>query len=322
MPTLEKVYTLNQVLKRRRYPVSEAVLVEELECSRSTLFRTIESLRDRFRAPIENRKGQGYYYANRDEDFELPGIWFRARELEALLVMHHLISELQPGILDERMLHLRSKVAQLLDQSTVALEQPFPTERFRILASHARKLADGIFELAAQSLIERRQLEFDYASRSNESEARRSTSPQRLVHYKDHWYLDAWDEQKEDLRTFALDRMREGRVMEVNARDIQESELDEALTHGYGLFAGPVVDHAKLVFSKERAGWVAEENWHPNQTGKFRKDGTYELVLPYSDPRELLGEILRHGPHVRVEAPEELVELVRDCLATALQPYT
>ena len=35
-------------------------------------------------------------------------------------------------------------------------------------------------------------------------------------------------------------------------------------------------------------------------------------MLPYSDPRELLGEILRHGLHVRVEAPEELIELVRD----------
>lgn len=43
------------------------------------------------------------------------------------------------------------------------------------------------------------------------------------------------------------------------------------------------------------------------------------MVLPYSDPRELLGEILRHGPHVRVEAPEELIELVRDNLSRALQ---
>ena len=321
MPTLEKVYALHQVLKSRKYPVSEAVLMEELDCSRSTLFRTIQVLRNRFGAPIENRKGQGFFYANRREEFELPGIWFRARELEALLVVHHLISELQPGILDERIGHLRSKVAQLLDQSSAALDRSFPTERFRILASHARKLADGVFELAAQSLIERHQLEFTYAGRSDESESRRSTSPQRLVHYKDHWYLDAWDEHKEGLRTFALDRMREVRVMEINARDIREHELDEALTHGYGLFAGPVVGHAKLVFSEERAGWVSEENWHPDQVGRFRKDGTYELVVPYSAPSELLGEILRHGPHVRVDAPEALVQIVRESLADASKLY-
>ena len=321
MSTLDNIYTLNQILKNRRRPVSESYLRQELECSRSTLFRTIEMLRDRFGAPIENQRGQGYFYAEDQQDFELPGTWFRAEELEALLVMDSLIAHVQPGVLDDRVAALRSKLTALLDRSTVKSTPRFPKERFRILASHTRIVPSKTFESAAQALIERRELEFHYRNRSDGEEGLRVTSPQRLVYYKDHWYLDAWDERKNALRTYALDRMRQVTVKDKTAREVDSETLDEALMPGYGLFAGPARSHATLIFSKGRAEWVAEETWHPDQQGQFLDDGRYKLVVPYSDSRELLGEILRHGQHVRVESPSELVREVRETLSAMGELY-
>ena len=321
MSTLDNIYNLNQILATRRYPVSEARLMQELECSRSTLFRTIEALRDRFNAPIENHRGQGYVYVKGDQRFELPGTWFRAEELEALLVMDNLIAHLQPGLLDDRVAALRTKIAELLDRSTVKPSPKFPRERFRVLASHARAVPSKIFEGASQALIERRQLHFRYKNRSDGAESVRKTSPQRLVYYKDHWYLDAWDERKEGLRTFALDRMRDVSIDNDAARDVDAESLDEALMPGYGLFAGPAIARATLIFSKERAQWVSEETWHPDQEGRILKDGRYELVVPYADSRELLGEILRHGPHVRVESPGDLVDEVRKAIRATARLY-
>ena len=46
----------------------------------------------------------------------------------------------------------------------------------------------------------------------------------------------------------------------------------------------------------ERARWVAAEAWHPQQKARFEPDGSYVLELPFSDPRELAMDILRHGP--------------------------
>ncbi|MCY4198987.1 MAG: WYL domain-containing protein [Gammaproteobacteria bacterium] len=321
MATLDNIYHLAQILKSRRYPVSEATLMRELECSRSTLFRTIETLRERFGAPIENRRGQGYVYAKGNQDFELPGTWFRAQEIEALLVMDNLIARLQPGVLDDRVAALREKLAALLDKSTVRPSPKFPRERFRVLPSHIRELPSRIFELVAQSLIERRQLRFQYRNRGDGAEALRETSPQRLVHYKDHWYLDAWDERKDALRTFALDRMRDVIIASESARDVDADMLDDALMQGYGLFSGEAKEHATLVFSASRAEWVSEETWHPDQQGRFLDDGCYELVVPYSDSRELVGEILRHGQHVRVESPDALVREVSEALQAALMLY-
>ena len=321
MPTFDNIYSLHRIFNSHRYPVSEADLCKHLECSRSTLFRAIEALRDRFGAPIENRRGRGYVYAKNGQDFELPGTWFQAEELEALLVMDHLIANLQLGVLDDRLASLRSKLTALLNGSSPKSPGTFPRERFRVLAAHSRRVPSRIFELVAQALIERLRLQFQYRRRSDGAESNRVASPQRLVYYRDHWYLDAWDECKNDLRTFALDRMKEAVIKKERAKDVASRQLDDALMGGYGLFAGPAKAHAKLVFSKERAEWVSEELWHPDQRSRFLKDGCYQLTVPYADSREILGEILRHGPHVLVKSPNSLVLEVREAVEMTLRQY-
>lgn len=77
-----------------------------------------------------------------------------------------------------------------------------------------------------------------------------------------------------------------------------------------------------LLFSRERARWVADERWHPRQVGQFRTDGRYELHLPYRDPRELVMDILRHGGEVEVIAPDALRAAVTGALRQALRRYS
>ncbi len=304
----------------RRYPASTSVLMELLECSRSTLHRTISHMRDHLGAPILNEPGKGYFYDKAAGKFELPGLWFRRGELEALLVMEHLLEGVQPGILNRYIDPLRAKVQEILDAGVTG-PRPFPTNRVRILRAHARTVTEGLFVPVASALIERRQIAFAYAGRVAGTVTRRTASPQRLVYYRDQWYLDCWDEGKDALRTFSIDRMGEVEVLDRAARDVGDDELDAALTGGYGLFSGPARYKARLIFTPERARWVADERWHADQVGRFREDGFYELVVPYSDPRELVGEILRHGAGVEVVEPESLAESVKEQLEAALGQY-
>lgn len=61
--------------------------------------------------------------------------------------------------------------------------------------------------------------------------------------------------------------------------------------------------------------------WHPRQQGRFLEDGRYQLTLPYSDPTELVMDILREGPEVEVIAPEDLQQTVIRRLREALAGY-
>ena len=105
------------------------------------------------------------------------------------------------------------------------------------------------------------------------------------------------------------------------AREVAEAELDAALTLGYGLFAGPAEQRARLVFKPESARWVADELCHPDQSRGYPPDGQYELTVPYSDPRELVGEILRYGADVKVVGPESLVDMICESLHGAMTRY-
>ena len=120
------------------------------------------------------------------------------------------------------------------------------------------------------------------------------------------WYLDAWDDDKDALRSFAIDRIRRATVLPDTALDIPEAQLDEHYASAYGIFGGKADKVAVLVFTAERARWVADERWHPRQEGRWLEDGRYELRIPYREARELVMDILRHGAGVRVSSPAEL----------------
>ncbi|NIP90749.1 MAG: WYL domain-containing protein, partial [Gammaproteobacteria bacterium] len=117
-------------------------------------------------------------------------------------------------------------------------------------------------------------------------------------HYRDNWLLDAYCHLREGLRTFSVDRVRRAQELDEAACTIPDSELDEYFAASYGIFSGKATHTAVLRFSADRARWVADERWHPEQIGQFLTDGRYELRFPYRDDRELVMDILRHGAEV------------------------
>ncbi len=149
----------------------------------------------------------------------------------------------------------------------------------------------------------------------------RTVSPQRLVHYRYNWYLDAWCHVRKDLRTFAVDAISQAQVVEQAARKVGEDELDRVLGAGYGIFAGAETETAVLRFTAAAARWVADEVWHSRQVGRIEQDGSYVLELPYSREPELVMDLLRHGAGVEVLAPPSLRARVAAAHAAAAQQY-
>jgi predicted DNA-binding transcriptional regulator YafY len=318
---LQRIYKMHRVISSRRHPVPRTALEKELECSRATVKRIIEDMKLYFNAPIVyDRARNGYYYDTQaGEVFELPGVWFNAAELHALLTTQQLLEQLQPGLLDSHIRPIRERVEKLLASAGQGKEEI--AKRVRILRMAGRQVSGEHFQTVAGALLQRQRLNILYHSRSDDAETQREISPQRLTHYRDNWYLDAWCHQRDALRSFAVDRLLAVHVQEKRAKDIAEKELEEHFASSYGIFAGKPKYTARLIFTAQRARWVAEEQWHPQQQGRVLEDGRYELRLPYSDPRELAMDILKHGAEVKVVEPETLRELIRAQLQSALEQY-
>jgi len=278
-------------------------------------------MKDYLNAPIEwNEEIGGYYYRQdaRDGSYELPGLWFNARELQALLVFERLFESLEPGLLGEHLAPLAHRVTELLEHKRLGLSEA--ARRVRVIGMAARPAGEW-FHVLAGAMLQRRKLRLRYHSRGKNEVSERTVSPQRLVHYRDNWYLDAWCHTRKGLRSFAVDRVKHATELGEPAQDIPDAQLDEYYASAYGIFSGKANRTAVLRFSAERARWVADERWHPKQVGQFLTDGRYELRIPYRDDRELLMDIMKHGPEVEVVAPDTLRKAVAEQLKSALTQY-
>ena len=322
MDRTERFYKIERMLRNREVvPIRD--FLDELGVSPATFKRDIEYLRERLNTPIPwDREQRGYRLHDPDPGnprHELPGLWFNSSEIHALLAFHHLLDRLQSGLLTSHIAPLKKRIQALIEKDDRSFAEV--ARRIRVLPLAARHIESPCFQSIAHALLARRRLHLVHFHRARNEETTREVSPQRLVHYRDNWYLDAWDHGKRALRTFAVDSIRSTALLDTKARNVPDKTLDADLGSGYGIFAGRKTQTAVLRFTPERARWVASEQWHPNQKMRWLEDGYLELRIPYSDSRELIMDILKYGPDVEVIAPAPLHQLLRKRLELTLNRY-
>ena len=324
MSSIERIYRIDNILANR-ISVSKDELMQQLGVSWATLKRDLAYLRDRLNAPVVfDRELNGYRMDRAQrlagQQYELPGLWFSAEEIHALLSMQHLLANLgTDGLLGPHIRPLQARLAGLLGTAENKFEEV--QKRIRVQTVGARRFHLQHFQAVGSALLRRQRLHIRYHSRSRDETTEREISPQRLVYYRDNWYLDAWCHVRDALRAFSVDGIERADILDKKARDIAEKRLDEELGSGYGIFSGATVCWAVLEFSAERARWVASEQWHPVQEGKLLDDGRYRLRLPYSDERELVMDIMKYGGDCQVIEPPGLVDYVRRELQRAIGHY-
>jgi predicted DNA-binding transcriptional regulator YafY len=293
---------------------------EDLEISHATFKRDLEYLRDRLNMPIAwSRERRAYVLDPEAEQSELPGVWFSPAEVYALLEIDHLLDTLGSDLLARQLAPLRARLAALLESGDRGHREI--RRRIRVLTLGTRRVNRDVFEALSLALLGRRQVFIRHLRRGDGDVTERVVSPQRLVHYRYNWYLDAWCHMRRDLRTFAVDAILHARVEDAPAREVGDAELDRVLGAGYGIFAGAKTETAVLRFTPESARWVADEVWHSKQIGRIEADGSYVLELPYSREPELVMDLLRHGAGVEVLAPPSLRARVAQELAAASSQY-
>ena len=324
MNQLERSYKIDQLLNDRGV-VSFDDLMHALEVSRATLKRDLAYLRNRLNAPIVHDRIAGGYRFDRakkevDRQYELPGLWFSAEEIHALLTMQHLLANLDTGgLLGPHIKPLLSRLNGLIGAADNPAEEV--VKRIRILTVGARHVPLDNFQAIGSALLRRKRLIVQYAARGTGEVTERELSPQRLIHYRDNWYLDAWCHLREELRSFSVDAIQRVELLEAKAHDLPDEMLNDVLGSGYGIFSGKDVKWATLRFSPLRARWVASEKWHSKQIGQLLADGSYELKVPYSNDPELLMDILKYGADCEVVGPVELREKVAKSLQDAAGRY-
>jgi predicted DNA-binding transcriptional regulator YafY len=322
MSDMERLHRIKYMIQSRGcVPIED--FMTSLEISRATFKRDLDYLRDRMNAPIVYDRSMGGYRfdkPNAGDKIELPGLWFSEKEATALVLMQHLLANLDTsGLLSPHIAPLMDIVDGILGQSEVSAKEL--RKRIKVFGMSARKNVLENFEEVGVSLLKRQRLHLSYYSKGKDELTERAVSPQRLIFYRDNWYLDAYCHFRKGLRSFAMDGIRTAHVLEDKATEVAEKELHENFAESYGIFSGKATQRAKLRFTPEKARWVSAETWHGQQVSSFDKDGNYILEFDYNQDPELVMEIMKHVDGVVVIGPAGLKSKVKAELEKALKKY-
>ncbi len=322
MNNMERVYKISNLLHSRGV-VSTDDFLQELEISLATLKRDLAYMKNSLNAPIEwDAYERGYKFKKQGvgPKFELPGMWFSQEETTALVTMQHLLSSLdQGGLIGPHIAPLMTKIDAILGNGETSSKEL--RKRIKLISLGSRKNTSTFFADIGNALLKRERIEILFYTKDRDVEETRVISPQRLIHYRENWYLDAYCHKREALRSFSLDGIREVTLLNEKCKDISDKEMNEHFTKSYGIFSGGADKTAKLKFSPKSARWVSGESWHPEQRSHVEKDGSYVLEFEYSQDPELIMDILKHGDEVEVLAPADLKKKVISKLEKSLKKY-
>lgn len=300
-----------------------------LQVSAPTVKRDLRYMREQLGAPIRYSKQRGgYFYDVSDkEPRQLVGRprknprpqpqrlarkqWYTSEELYVLASTVSLLGQLsedkQSAIFQE-LEPLRARVSSLLCLGEIEPKELL--RRVKIVSPRVPYEEPPAFETIGAALSIRRRVLINYYSASRGEHSSRTISPMRLVHYKNRWYVDAYCHQSEGLRTFLIENIESAEVLEESAIRYSLEKVKQELDAGYGIFHGAQLQEAHIHLPANRVAYVLREAWHSDQKVVANEDGSAELYVPYSNPTEIVGEILRWGAGVEVKAPEALKALV------------
>jgi len=304
----ERIYKIERMISTKR-SINKNELMDALEISWATLKRDLEYMRSRLHVPIEFDRENGGYRMGKPDPFspryELPGLWFNASEIHALLMMKQLLSSLQPGLLEPHVEPLMSRLNMLLESTGKSSLQEIE-KRIFVFSASRRAYKLKCFEVCASALLDRSRLSIKHYSRKDGITTDRVVSPQRLVFYRENWYLDTWCHTRAAIRSFAVDAISQATTLPEPSIEVSPDELERTLAAGYGIFGGANIRWAKLKFSPFQSRWVSCEEWHPDQKCTWEEDGSYVLEVPFSQDPELILNVMRYGPDIEVLEPKDL----------------
>lgn len=317
---MARLYQMDARIRAGTYPNARS-LAGELEVSPRTVRRYIELLRDRLGAPLAyHPRRRGYYYTT--ERFALPALLpLTPNEIAGLHVAAHLMNLVAGSALEQPVRQLLDKLAATLPegisvgpQTPADLSFGLPTLR----GNEALVATD--LNLLQEAQATRRSVEVHYYSAYRDAWRRRRIDPYHL-HYKEGaWYVIGWCHWRRRIRTFAVDRMRDLRLLTLGFQMQSGFDAQQYLRSAWQIEAGAPVT-VTIWFASAQARYVRERQWHHTQELQEQPDGSLTLRAQVAGLSEIARWVLQFGSGAAVLAPPALRELVIQEVVGLTQRY-
>lgn len=310
-------------IEAARHGLTVHDLTEAAGVSKRTIYRDLLALQEAgFPLVDETRDNHAYWTLNTHPFRHLTQLGFSLSELCALYLSRRLVESLtgipfQAALGDafskfER--EITPKMKQYLDCLPSVMSARPAGGKVSLSPAHTRMI-----EQIVDASVARRQVRMLYYSLSHERKAEYLACPLRFVYTHGAMYLRAWVPAREQVLTFAAQRIRRVTVLEERFEaDPRWSE--DTFSRSLGPNDGPTV-HVVLRVDRGLAPIIVERQYHKSQKTTSLPDGSVLLELDVCDDVWLHSFVLQFGHRVRVAEPETLAREIGEELERARRHY-
>ena len=317
---LARQWQLIQRLARSRYGVGLDDLAEDLGCVRRTVYRDLDALM--FAGfPVVSEKRDGRVLYRFLDTFEIGDTPFTADEVLALAFGEDLLRTLEGTVFHDSIrsaLHkIRASLGPELSEYLARLG-----ESFRVLPGPHKRYARyrDTIQTLNQAVLSRRTVSMQYRTGRTGKVSTRKLDPYRVWYRSGGLYVIGHDHRSDEIRTFAVDRIRGVETTEEAFAVPASFDFDAYTAASFGVVAEPAAA-VRIRFDRSWAIHVEEHSWHPSQKLERRGDGSVDLLMEVGGTTELRNWVLSFGGGAEVLEPESLRAEVAAELERALARY-
>lgn len=316
-----RIYRLLRLItmlqSNRNYTVNE--LAEELEVSRRTIFRDLNVL-EMAHIPYQYDSYVGGYSISRH--FFLPPVNLTIAEALAILGMTGRLRTTG---------HLPLVAAAT--RAAVKLESVLPRQISEYVGTVLERLSmhmtpvagheghEEIFDGLAQAVGGRHVCKIDYESFYEGKSITTLIHPLRLVFVRRAWYVIAYSQMHEEIRTFKVVRVKSLSMMKRRFVTPTDVDLETYFGDAWSMIPEGTIYDVHLHFAPKVARNVAEVRWHRSQTVHLNADGSSEFHVAVDGLGEITWWLLGYGDQVTVVSPPALAKRVADVARAVLAKY-
>ncbi len=294
-------------------------LAQLMQVSRKTVLRDIAFMRDRLTLPIEfDAKIQAYRYTQPMTSF--PTVQVTEGELLALLVARQALQQYQGTPFHRQLEVAFEKLAGgLKDRISFSPADELQAVSFKNVGVGKADLV--VFNSLSTAVLRHRVVEFDYRKPGQTNNQRRSVCPYHLSHRENLWYLVALDEERGNLRTFAVPRITHVKVLPRKFARPRSFSPESFFANALGVLGGEGDHLVKIRFNAASAEHIRDRVWHDSQELVEQTDGQLVLSLRLGALPEVERWVRGWGSGAEVLEPPELRRRVIESIANMAAVY-
>ena len=309
--TFIRIAKIDNLIKSKKYPNCQ-YMAQEYEVSERTILRDIEALKDSLGAPVKYSKAKnGYYYE--DDSFSLPDIKMTEGELIAVFLGAELLKKFKGTPFGSRIGEAFKKIEMLLPK-TVSVDLNDIEKCYSFDINQVKELDEnsaGVFEKLTKAIKEKKTIEMTYYAIGRDKTTKRAVDPYHLRH-SGSWYLVGYDHVHKQLRTYAVDQIRDIKVTDDRFAVDKDFSPEKFFEHSWGIIEGQEITKVVVKLDKGIARWFKKRTLHPSQKTTTNKDGSLTLTFEVSGTDEIKRWIMSQGSNARVIEPKELKDEIRE----------